>query len=400
MGVGAQERPMRCFSRIAAMLASALMLAAAGSTQAQTNFPLKLMMLHRPAGAIQLFAGDGKAHAAYELYLANFSPATIHLASLTITGKDAAGASNFSRTITGDELRKMFSGIGENTHEPHEPVLQSGEAGIVFVFLDFSSVDKSPASLSNRIEVREPKKPAFHQELATDPIELSHAAPIEIGPPLRGANWWTPNGPSNDCAHRRAVIALNDLVVIPERFAVDWIKLGPDGNSYHGKESSNASYYAYGANIHAAADGRVVSTRDGMPENVPHSPRMATTIDLKNIAGNNVIEDLGGGRYAMYAHLIPGSIRVKQGDHIIKGQVIGKLGNSGNSSEPHLHFQISTGMQPLDGEGLPFEIDSFQRVEYKLELQHDRPVKFSVGTSHLVRDQTFMNEDLADFGSP
>ncbi len=386
--------------KISAMLAGALTLAAAGIASAQMNLPLKLAMLHRPAGAIELFAGDGKAHAAYELYLANFSPATIHLDSLTITGKDAAGATDFSRTITGYALRKMFSGIGQNTHEPHDPVLKSGESGIIFVFLDFPSAEKSPATLSNQVEVTEPKKPTFHQQVTTDRIELSHAAPIEIGAPLRGDNWWTPNGPSNDCAHRRAVIAFNDLVVVPERFAVDWVKLGPDGNSYHGNQSKNASYYAYGANIHAVADGRVISTHDGMPENVPQSERMAMTIDLDNIAGNNVIEDLGGGRFAMYAHLIPGSLRVKPGDHIIKGQVIGKLGNSGNSSEPHLHFQISTGRLPLNGEGIPFEIDSFRRVDYQLKLQHDRRVKFSVGTSHEVHDQTFMNEDLADFGSP
>jgi Peptidase family M23 len=391
---------MKGYPKISAMLIGALMLATAGIADAQMNLPLKLVMLHRPAGAIQLFTGDGKAHAAYELYLANFSPATIRLGSLTITGKATAGAADYSRTISGDALRKMFSGIGQNTHEPHDPELKSGEAGIIFVFLDFPSVEKSPAALNNRVEVTEPKKPAFHQQLTTDPIELSHAAPIEIAAPLRGDNWWTPNGPSNECAHRRAVIALNNLVVVPERFAVDWIKLGPDGNSYHGNESKNASYYAYGANIHAVADGRVVSTKDGMPENVPHSSRMATTIDIDNIAGNNVIEDLGGGRYAMYAHLIPGSILVKPGDHIIQGQVIGKLGNSGNSSEPHLHFQISTGTLPLNGEGVPFEIGSFRRVDYQLKLQHDRPVRFAVGISHEVHHQTFMNEDLADFGSP
>jgi hypothetical protein len=365
------------------------------------HFPRVLVvMLPRPAGAIQLFAGDDKAHAAYELYVANFSSATIHLASLTITGKDASGANDFSRTISGDALRNMFSGIGQNTHEPHDPVLKPGEAGIIFLFLDFPSVEKSPVSLANRIAVTEPKKPAFHQELTTTAIELSHEAPVRILSPLRGANWWTPNGPSNDCLHRRAVIALNDLVVIPERFAVDWIKLGPDGNSYHGDESKNASYYAYGASIHAAADGRVTAIQDGIAENVPHSPRMATPINIKTIAGNYVIEDLGGGRYALYAHLIPGSVRVKPGDHIIQGQVIGRLGNSGNSSEPHLHFQVSTGEMPLDGEGVPFEIDSFHRVDYRLKLEHDKAVKFSVGTSHDVHDQAFMNENLADFGSP
>lgn len=381
-----------------ALILCAASLAAPGAARAQAGMPLKLVMLHRPAGTIQLFTGNDAAHAAYELYVANFSPVTVDLASLTISGKNAAGATDYSHKFTGAALRGMFSGIGQNTHEPHPAVLKSGEAGIIFIFLDFPSLAKSPASLSNIVAVTQPKKPAFHQDLTTDQIALSHAAPIVIGSPLRGTNWWTPNGPSNNCAHRRAVIAINDLVVIPERFAVDWVKLGPDGNSFHGNESHNASYYAYGANVHAVADGRVIAVQDGIPENIPQSPRMATPINLKTIAGNYVIEELDGGLYALYAHLIPGSLRVKAGNHVIKGQVLGRLGNSGNSSEPHLHFQISTGKLPLNGEGVPFEIDSFRRVDYHLKLEHDRAVKFSVGTAHVVHDQTFMNEDLADFG--
>jgi murein DD-endopeptidase MepM/ murein hydrolase activator NlpD len=390
---------MRLFRGLLAIVAGAMMLAVTSAARAQTNFPLKIAMLHRPAGAAQLFMGDGKAHAAYELYVANFSPATIHLRSLSITGTDASGHSNFARMVSGAALKRMYSAIGADMHKPQDPVLKSGEAGIIFVFLDFPSIEKSPTSLANRVEVAQEGKPGVHQTLTTANMEVSHSAPIEIGSPLRGTDWWTPNGPSNDCAHRRAVIALNDLVVIPERFAVDWIKLGPDGQSYHGDKSKNSNYYAYGVDIYAVGDGRVTSVMDGIPENVPNSGRMAVTIDLKNIAGNNVIEDLGGGRYAMYAHLIPGSLRVKPGDHVIKGQVIGRLGNSGNSSEPHLHFQISTGTLPLDGEGVPFEIESFKRVDYKLDMKGETPVKLTVGAAHEMTGETFMNEDLADFGS-
>lgn len=398
-GPAPEEWTMRKVWMGCMVLACALALAVPGLAKAQNGLPLKLVMLHRPGGAIPLFTGDNKAHAAYELYVANFTPVTIDLESLTISGKNASGASDYSQTFSGAALRSMFSGIGQNTHEPHPPVLRSGEAGIIFVFLDFPDVAKSPVSLENQVAVTQPKKPGFHQVVTTDPIALNHAAPIVIGSPLRGTNWWTPNGPSNKCAHRRAVIAINNLVVIPERFAVDWIKLGPDGNSFHGNESKNASYYAYGASIHAVADGRVTAVQDGIPENVPQAKKMATPINLKTIAGNYVIEDLGGGLYALYAHMIPDSLRVKAGQHVIKGQILGRLGNSGNSSEPHLHFQISTGELPLNGEGVPFEIDSFSRVDYHLKLEHDRPVSFSVGTAHEVHDQIFMNEDLADFGS-
>ena len=69
-----------------------------------------------------------------------------------------------------------------------------------------------------------------------------------------------------------------------------------------------------------------------------------------------VVLDLGGGRFAFYAHLQPGSLRVKAGDRVKAGQVLGLVGNSGNSTEPHLHFHISNGISPLGSEGLPYAI--------------------------------------------
>ena len=81
---------------------------------------------------------------------------------------------------------------------------------------------------------------------------------------------------------------------------------------------------------------------------------------LETAAGNHVILSLRNGHYAFYAHLQPGSIRVKPGDRVRRGQVLGLLGNSGNSDAPHLHFQISNGDSLLASEGLPFLIDSFE----------------------------------------
>jgi murein DD-endopeptidase MepM/ murein hydrolase activator NlpD len=110
-----------------------------------------------------------------------------------------------------------------------------------------------------------------------------------------------------------------------------------------------------------------------------------------------VVEDVGQGRYAFYAHLIPGTVAVKPGDQLKRGQVLGKLGNSGNSTEPHLHFQICDGPKPLLCNGLPFEIDHFTRYDHKLEMNGDTPVKLTIGAPHKVTDEIFMNEDLGAF---
>jgi murein DD-endopeptidase MepM/ murein hydrolase activator NlpD len=73
-----------------------------------------------------------------------------------------------------------------------------------------------------------------------------------------------------------------------------------------------------------------------------------------------VILDLGQGRYAFYAHLQPGSLRVKLNDKVRRGQVLGLVGNSGNSTEPHLHFHVCDGNSPLASNGLPYVITEFQ----------------------------------------
>jgi len=85
-------------------------------------------------------------------------------------------------------------------------------------------------------------------------------------------------------------------------------------------------------------------------------------ITLETVGGNHVIIDLGGGRYAFYAHLQPGSLRVILGQKVRRGEVVGLLGNSGNSTEPHLHFHLSDGNSPLASEGIPYGYDAFETV--------------------------------------
>ena len=165
------------------------------------------------------------------------------------------------------------------------------------------------------------------------------------------------NGPSNASGHRRLVLALDGHVASGQRFAIDFVQLDSSGSSRRPGTDPliNANYYAYGTELLAVADGVIAATKDSILENVPG--KLPTKVNLVNVGGNFVGIDIGQGKYALYAHVQPGSLRVKVGDRVKRGQVLALLGNSGNSTEPHVHFQIADGPTFLASEGLPYATD-------------------------------------------
>jgi hypothetical protein len=183
-----------------------------------------------------------------------------------------------------------------------------------------------------------------------------------IGPPLRGGVWLAGNGPSARSGHRRALIPISGAPSIAQRFAIDYVKVNETDSTYSGDRLKNENYFAEGNDALAVANGRVVAVKDGIPENVPGVNSRAVPITLETVGGNHVIIDIGDGRFAFYAHLKPGTIRVKVGDVVTRGQVIGLVGNTGNSTEPHLHFHIADANSPLGSEGVPYGYDSFEVV--------------------------------------
>jgi murein DD-endopeptidase MepM/ murein hydrolase activator NlpD len=128
----------------------------------------------------------------------------------------------------------------------------------------------------------------------------------------------------------------------------------------HGNPEDVHSYRCYGDKVFAVADAHVISVRNDVPDNPGQARANALPDTLANLGGNRVVLDLGGGKFAGYFHLQPGSIRVKQGDTVRAGDVLGLVGNSGAPS-PHLHFQVTDGSGPFTSDGLPYVFDSFVR---------------------------------------
>jgi murein DD-endopeptidase MepM/ murein hydrolase activator NlpD len=166
---------------------------------------------------------------------------------------------------------------------------------------------------------------------------------------------------------------INGGIHFAQRYAIDWLRLDDKGHFYHGDPSDVHNWAGYGLDVVAAADGTVIETLNTLEDQVPAKNPDPKTINLENIGGNHVIEDLGHGVYAFYAHLQKGSVTVAVGDHVRRGQLLGKVGTTGNSSAPHLHFHLMNGPSMLGSDGLPYLIDFFVLEGQLLDKHFEKP---------------------------
>ena len=131
-----------------------------------------------------------------------------------------------------------------------------------------------------------------------------------------------------------------------QRFAYDFLEL-EKGASHRGEGTENRDYYCFGTPVRAPAPGRVVRAADSVADNTPGE------MNREQIFGNHVVIDHGNGEYSVLAHLRRGSVTVETGDRVERGRVLGECGNSGHSSEPHLHYHLQDSPVPGRGTGLP-----------------------------------------------
>jgi len=151
-----------------------------------------------------------------------------------------------------------------------------------------------------------------------------------------------------------------------QRFAYDLV-ITRAGVTHAGDGRRNEDYYCFGQPILAPASGKVVDLVEGVPDNVPGQMNPA------QVAGNRVILDHGDGEFSMLAHFRQGSFRVKLGDQVDAGAPLGECGNSGNSSEPHLHYQLQDGAAFGQSAGLPAKFTNY--IADDQPIQRGEPVK-------------------------
>lgn len=309
-----------------------------------------------------VLGADDRVHLAYELLVSNVSKDFLTLDS--VTAVDGEGKS--LGTLDGARLAAMTQ-----LYAGSDRTLPPGGTAVVFMDVTFAKGAALPGTVAARIAATRQSagadgKPAPMPADGPLPAKFTFTgAAIAVGkpaivlaPPLRGSGWVAVNGCCDAItAHRGAVLPVNGTIRVPERFAIDWVKLDGADRLFTGDIAKLGDYAFYGTPVHAAADGVVVNLYDETGEQVPGSDTKGIT--PQNIGGNMVVVDIGGGAYAFYAHLQRGSLKVKLGDKVKTGEVLGLLGNTGNSTAPHLHFHVMDGTSPLDANSLPYVFTRF-----------------------------------------
>lgn len=334
--------------------AGASAVAASVASPAPSVFPPVQLQIRTPIEPTVL-PSAGRNYLLYEVHLQNFSSDAMTVRSIQVVDADKANAAPVAE-IADAQLDARLRRITIGDHASGNRALATGQSSAVFLCLAFDARTAVPNRLRHRV--------VLEGAVADGPVVGTRATPLRVmGGPVAGANWSPDNNPSLHSHHRMGLWVVDGTAQIARRYAIDWKKYDKDGKTWSGDQRDVRAYYAYGEKTVAVADGTVVVAQDGYPDNIPRTPagfETAVPVTMESVAGNRVVIDLGGGQFAYYAHLKPGSVRVKIGERVKRGQLLAAVGNSGDSRQPHLHFQVTTNPDVMASEGLPYVFDRYR----------------------------------------
>lgn len=231
--------------------------------------------------------------------------------------------------------------------------------GLIYVWLELPRDKPLPKSIKSTMIASDAKDKSF--TIASPVFKMPPVTTIAIGTPFKDGTWLVAGGPAPASLHRTTVPPVAGPIYLAQRFAIDWISVDSNGRAFKGNGLANSDYDCYNKDLIAVADGTVVATKGDLPENIP-GKSLAVKITKETVGGNYVVLQMTNGLYVFYAHIIPGTIKVKVGDKVKKGDVLGSLGNSGNSGAPHLHLHVSNKADPVLSEGVAYVFESFKTL--------------------------------------
>jgi hypothetical protein len=335
-------------------LVAVLVLSAGSAARAATTEPTEQLtpVIGNPIASPEpVLASNGRRELAYELQLINRSNSAV-----TVHKLEALAGGKVVQKLAGRALEAQMQPYGATEHSTK---LAPGQGAYVLMDVSLPGNGKVPTELTHRIALTmKPKQAAVATTYELAATKVTDREAIVVAPPLRGPGWVVGNGCCSEFnAHRGAVLPVNGSAHVAERFAIDFVQMDPTGRMFEGPIGELSSYPYFGDEIHSVAAGKVVGVVDGIPETPPGA--LPPAITAEKAGGNHVVVAIGHGRYAFYAHMQPGSVRVKVGQKVTVGQTLGLLGNSGNSDAPHLHFHIMDSPHPLLANGMPYRFSSF-----------------------------------------
>ncbi len=308
-----------------------------------------------------VLASDGRAYVSYDLVLTNTVPGPAEIEGITVVdASDGREKLTFSgQELVDNEFLRLLD------REPAaDMTIPENESRVLLLTIAFDDEADVPAAIEHRLDISSPNvftnEPAPFSYLA-GMLDLSRRAAPVLSPPLEGDGWVAAEGCCSPISHHRnGVFPINGSLHAGQRFAIDFIQIDDKGRLFSGDVAEYANWPAYGAPVLAAANGVVISTLDGLPDQFPGIMPDQSRMSLAEIEGNHVVLDHGDGFYTFYGHLEPGSVAITVGDQVTRGAQIARVGNSGGSQVPHLHFHVVDSRNPSAGNGFPFVFDRFE----------------------------------------
>jgi hypothetical protein len=332
------------------MVAAVFALASAASAE-EPGRPTAILV--SPIHEAQIVrADDGMDHVEYELLVVSVFPEPVTLSSVTVL--DPAGKELMR--IEGGTLTAATQTLFAHTETAVIPASAAVSVDVDLIL----PPDTAPERVTHRIAytLKADSELALmvgSLEVNAPEVTINRQPAMVIRPPLKGKGWLATTACCKPNVHRDLRVAIDGVrIETAETFAIDWAKVKND-RLFDGERVEQ--YYGFGADVLAVADGTVVSIRDGMPDATPLV--LMVPKSKSDYGGNNVFLEIAPNIFAWYAHLRQGSLTVKVGDLVKAGAPIGKLGNTGPSEGPHLHFGLLDKPDSIAGRSLPFVFDSF-----------------------------------------
>ena len=361
------------------LLATALLTTvAAAQTPSSPKVPLSMHVPVPPAVVVT----DGLYRLLYELHLENRGDVTVTLSSVEIhTDGVQSGI-----TLDSDRLIRALDAPADR----QAPLAISGGQRRV-LYVDLGEARPSRA-------VRHVIRSTSSVGEATLEVPVDPAAPVVLGAPLAGGPWAAVYHSDWERGHRRVFYTVDGVTRLPGRYTIDFVKLDDAGRTAHGDVDAVEKALGYGADVLAVSDATVAALRNDMPEAARVSSRLKHR--QEDAAGNYVSLDLGGGRFAVYEHLKPGSIRVRLGDRVRRGDVVGQVGFTGDSTGPHLHLHVGDTAAPLAAEGRPFVFARFEVLGQEPEIAAMGKTRWQADGAGVRQNERPGPNVVVDFGPP